>query len=95
MPRGLKKDVPKRVKDRSLPVEQITAELACYPLLLKDSDVSAISGISVSTLRKARCDGLIRGANDFPPHTPIGGRVFYKKSSFIKWLASLKESDAS
>ena len=92
--RGLKQGQPKRVADRPMAVEQITADLAHLPLLLKDTDIAKILRIPTATLRKARCSGAIRGASDFPPHVRIGGRIFYKKASLISWLDSLEERNA-
>ena len=93
MPRGLKKDVPKRIKDRPVWVEEMIAALSRYPFLMKDRHLSEFAGISASTLRKARCEGLIRGAGDFPPPVKIGGRIFYRKPDVIEWLVSLKPQD--
>ena len=95
MPRGLRKGERKRVADRPISTVEIVDDLKNLPLLLKDTDVSRIFGISASTLRKGRVNGLIRGADDLPPHVRVSGRIYYRRSDLEKWLAGLTPRSAA
>jgi hypothetical protein len=66
------------------------------PLMLDETKAAAVLGMSVSFLRKSRCEGCkkvtIETANDeetTPPFVKIGGRVKYPTRDLREWAESL------
>ena len=53
-------------------------------LWLKEREVSAITGRSLSTLRQAR--SVRKGELDAPQHCRDGGRVFYHADEVALWM---------
>jgi hypothetical protein len=64
------------------------------PLLLSDKDAAAFIGVSTSYLRKSRCDGVIANRTQAPPFVRVGGRVLYRRSDLVAWVAALEGRDA-
>jgi predicted DNA-binding transcriptional regulator AlpA len=66
------------------------------PLLLNEKEAAIALGVSVSFLRKSRCEGCkkvtLETVNDeesAPPFVKIGGRVKYPTSDLREWAAGL------
>jgi hypothetical protein len=66
------------------------------PLMVNGSNAAAILGVSVSFLRKSRCEGCkkvtLETVNDeetAPPFVKIGGRVKYPTNDLREWAAGL------
>jgi predicted DNA-binding transcriptional regulator AlpA len=75
---------------------QPTVEWDKLPLMLDETKAAAVLGMSVSFLRKSRCEGCkkvtLETANDeesAPPFVKIGGRVKYPTSDLREWAAGL------
>jgi len=63
------------------------------PMLLDERDAAKYLGVSVSYLRKGRCQGTLRHETPPPPHVKIGGRVYYRISDLDKWIENLKPKE--
>jgi hypothetical protein len=66
------------------------------PLMLDETEAALALGMSVSFLRKSRCEGrrkvTLKTANDeetAPPFVKIGGRVKYPTMDLREWAAGL------
>lgn len=66
------------------------------PLLLDEVEAAAALGVSLSFLRKSRCEGCkkatLKTANDedsTPPFVKIGGRVKYPSKDLRQWADEL------
>jgi hypothetical protein len=66
------------------------------PLMLDETKAAAVLGLSVSFLRKSRCEGCkkptLETVNDeetAPPFVKIGGRVKYPTRDLQEWAAGL------
>ena len=66
------------------------------PLMLDEARAAAVLGMSVSFLRKSRCEGCkkvtLETVNDeesAPPFVKIGGRIKYPTSDLREWAAGL------
>jgi hypothetical protein len=66
------------------------------PLMLDESKAAAVLGMSISFLRKSRCEGCkkatLETVNDedtAPPFVKIGGRVKYPTRDLQEWAAGL------
>jgi predicted DNA-binding transcriptional regulator AlpA len=66
------------------------------PLMLDESKAAAALGVSVSFLRKSRCEGCKKVTLDTvsdektaPPFVKIGGRVKYPTRDLQEWAAAL------
>ena len=52
----------------------------------KDYEAAYYLGLSVSLLRKARCDGRLIGQVALPRHIKVGKSVLYLKEDLDSWL---------
>ena len=66
------------------------------PLMLGEAQAAAVLGVSVSFLRKSRCEGCkritletVNEEESAPPFVKIGGRVFYRTFDLKEWVYSL------
>jgi hypothetical protein len=66
------------------------------PLMLDESKAAATLGVSVSFLRKSRCEGCkkvtfetVSDEETAPPFVKIGGRVKYPTKDLQEWAAGL------
>lgn len=66
------------------------------PLLHDEVQAAEVGGVSVSFLRKSRCEGCkkptLNNANDeesTPPFVKIGGRVKYPAKDLREWVDTL------
>jgi hypothetical protein len=64
--------------------------------MLNEAEAAKMAGVSVSFLRKSRCEGCkkvtLETVNDeesAPPFVKIGGRVKYPTSDLREWAAGL------
>lgn len=55
----------------------------------KDYEAATYLGISVSLLRKARCDGRLIGQVPLPAYIKVGKSVLYLREDLDTWLDSL------
>jgi hypothetical protein len=78
------------IKSRGLPVIKWDE----LPALLTDVQLSVLIGISASALRKARSEGTIGARTPLPPFVRIGGRVRYKTTDVLSWVAALEAREA-
>jgi hypothetical protein len=75
---------------------QSAVERDALPLMLNESEAAKMAGVSVSFLRKSRCEGCkkvtLETVNDeesAPPFVKIGGRVKYPTRDLQEWAARL------
>jgi hypothetical protein len=75
---------------------QPAVERDTLPLMLNESEAAKMAGVSVSFLRKSRCEGCkkvtLETVNDeesAPPFVKIGGRVKYPTRDLQEWAARL------
>ena len=66
------------------------------PLMLDETKAAAVLGVSVSFLRKSRCEGCkkftletVDDDETAPPFVKVGGRVKYPTQDLREWAASL------
>jgi predicted DNA-binding transcriptional regulator AlpA len=59
------------------------------PLFLTERETSMLINVSVSALRKARCEGQIGQRTEMPRFVKIGGRVRYRTTDVMEWADSL------
>ena len=53
------------------------------PMLLGEEQAAYIAGVSLSYLRKSRCQGVLKHSTPPPPFVRVGKRVFYPQSKLI------------
>ena len=58
-------------------------------LMLKEQPAADYIGVSMSYLRKSRCQGALRHETPAPPFVKIGGGVFYRVSDLKAWVDGL------
>jgi hypothetical protein len=59
------------------------------PLMLDEKHASLALGVSVSFLRKSRCEGTRKKQTPAPPFVCIGGRRYYRTVDLKSWVESL------
>ncbi|MDR3281157.1 MAG: hypothetical protein LBT23_11665, partial [Synergistaceae bacterium] len=62
-----------RVQNHSLSVEPNSLEL-----LLDERKAARVLGVSLSYLRKSRCEGTVGKRTPAPPFVYVGNRVYYR-----------------
>jgi hypothetical protein len=58
-------------------------------LLLDEKKAARLLGVSLSYLRKSRCDGTIRDRTPAPTFVYVGNRVYYRTSDLKTWVEGL------
>ena len=64
-------------------------EWNALPMMLNEKQAAVMLGVSLSFLRKSRCEGLIRKRTPAPPFVSIGGRRLYRKTDLMAWVEAL------
>jgi hypothetical protein len=64
-------------------------EWSTLPLLLDEKDASRVSGVSVSFLRKSRCNGARKNRTPAPPFVYVGERCYYRTADLRDWVDAL------
>jgi hypothetical protein len=59
------------------------------PLLMTEKLACRHIGVSLSFLRKARCEGTLRNRTEAPPFITLGGRVYYATEDLCLWVKNL------
>jgi hypothetical protein len=59
------------------------------PLMLDETRAASALGVSVSYLRKARCEGVLKHRTPAPPFVPVGGRRYYRTTDLKAWVDNL------
>ena len=59
------------------------------PLLLNEKEAAALLGVSVSFLRKSRCEGALKGRTSAPPFVCVRGRRYYRAVDVRAWVDNL------
>jgi hypothetical protein len=59
------------------------------PLMLDENNAASALGVSVSYLRKARCEGLLKHRTPAPPFVAVGGRRYYRTTDLKSWVDNL------
>jgi hypothetical protein len=65
------------------------------PALLGEREVAAITGLSVSFLRKSRSEGHVGQRTRAPDFVAVGRRRLYRTTDVQKWVDSLKPQEAN
>jgi hypothetical protein len=75
---------------------QPAVERDTLPLMLNEAEAAKMAGMSVSFLRKSRCEGCkkvtfetVNDEESAPPFVKIGGRVKYPTRDLQEWAAGL------
>jgi hypothetical protein len=63
------------------------------PRLLDEKKAARFLGVSLPFLRRGRSCGTTGRRTPTPPFVKLGGRVFYKRDSLIKWAADLSTQE--
>ena len=58
-------------------------------LMLCEKDAAAYLGVSLSYLRKSRCEGARKRKTPAPPFIRIDGRIFYRIADLKAWVDEL------
>jgi hypothetical protein len=66
-----------------------TLDWSTLPLMLDEKTTSKIIGVSVSFLRKSRCEGARKHRTSAPPFVCVGGRRYYRTADLKSWVDSL------
>jgi hypothetical protein len=69
--------------------EPLTVDWNSLPLLLDEKKAAHLLGVSLSYLRKSRCEGVIHDRTPAPPFVPVGGRRYYRTSDLKSWVNGL------
>ena len=64
-------------------------EWNALPMMLNEKQASVMLGVSLSFLRKSRCEGLLRKRTPAPPFVSIGGRRLYRSADLKAWVEGL------
>ena len=59
------------------------------PLLIKEKDAAERLGVSVSYLRKSRCEGTRKRKTPAPPFVRIDGSIYYRLVDLNAWVDGL------
>gem|GEM_PF-1303626 len=59
------------------------------PLLLTEIEAAKFLGVSVSYLRKSRCEGTRKQKTPAPPFVRVGRSIFYRLADLIVWVNGL------
>jgi hypothetical protein len=73
-----------RVQNQSFPVDWNSLEL-----LLDEKKAARLLGVSLSYLRKSRCEGTVRDRTPAPPFVYVGNRVYYRPDELKAWVDGL------
>jgi hypothetical protein len=73
-----------RVQNQSFSVDWNSLEL-----LLDERKAARLLGVSLSYLRKSRCEGALRKRTPAPPFVYVGNRVYYRPGELKAWADGL------
>jgi hypothetical protein len=59
------------------------------PLMLDENEASRVTGVSVSFLRKSRCEGARKNKTPAPLFVRVGGRRYYRIVDLRAWVDAL------
>jgi hypothetical protein len=59
------------------------------PLMLDENKAASALGVSISYLRKSRCEGLLKHRTPAPPFVAVGGRRYYRTADLKSWVDNL------
>jgi hypothetical protein len=59
------------------------------PLMLDEKEASRVIGVSVSYLRKGRCNGVLKHQTPAPPFVSVGGHRYYRTADLRLWVEAL------
>jgi hypothetical protein len=57
--------------------------------MLDENGAALVLGVSVSYLRKGRCDGVLKHQTPPPPFVAVGGRRYYRTADLRAWVNNL------
>ena len=61
------------------------------PMLLDEKMAAELLGVSISYLRKARCNGACKQQAPGPEFKKRGKRVFYTREALVDWVNGLPQ----
>ena len=76
------------IKNRSLN-EFCPVDWEALPLLLGEKEAACLLGVSLSYIRKSRCEGITGGRTPAPPFVRVGGRIYYRPCDLRTWTEGL------
>ena len=59
------------------------------PLLIKENEAAERLGVSISYLRKSRCEGTRKRTTPAPPFVRIDGSIYYRLADLNAWVDRL------
>jgi hypothetical protein len=72
-----------------IPEQTPIVDCGTLQLLLDEKKAARLLGVSLSYLRKSRCEGTIRDRTPAPPFVYVGKRIYYRASDLKDWVAAL------
>jgi hypothetical protein len=60
------------------------------PRLLDEKQAAVLIGVSLSYLRKSRCEGTHHKRTKAPPFVRVEGRIYYRVSDLRIWVETLE-----
>jgi hypothetical protein len=66
-----------------------TAGWESLPMLLDEKKTALLLGVSLSYLRKARCEGAQHNRTPGPLFIQVGGRIYYRRADLKDWVDNL------
>ncbi|GHS85518.1 hypothetical protein AGMMS49957_01710 [Synergistales bacterium] len=77
------------IKSR-IATQPIAADWSNMPLMLNEKETAIIIGVSLSFLRKARCEGQTGNRTSAPPFVRVGqNTIRYRASDVRAWVENL------
>jgi hypothetical protein len=66
-----------------------TAGWDSLQMLLDEKKTALLLGVSLSYLRKARCEGAHHNRTPGPLFVQVGGRIYYRRADLKDWVNNL------
>jgi hypothetical protein len=76
--------IKRRVADTSPAVDFNSLQM-----LLDEKKTALVLGVSLSYLRKARCEGAHHNRTPGPLFVQVGGRIYYRRTDLKDWVDNL------
>ena len=66
-----------------------TVDWSRLPLMLSEAEAAGTLGVSLSYLRKSRCEGVRKKRTPPPPFVRVDGRCYYRIADLRAWVDGL------
>lgn len=82
-----------RIRNRVV-TSPVTSDAGNEPMLLTEKVAAERLGVSISFLRKSRCEGTRKNRTPAPPFVCVGGRRYYRATDLRAWVDNLDSRQA-